>query len=194
MWLELLTLFWIFFKIGLFTFGGGYAMIPLIKDEVVGRGYLDYDLMVDFIAISESTPGPIAVNMATFVGMSQYGLLGAVFTTFGVVLPSFIIISLVARFGTRMLDSEGFKHAFLGLRPVVIALILSVSVTLMTRTFLPNIRFAERLFDTSVFDWRGVAVILLVGGTAFFYRKLSPIQLIVLSALLGIIIYGLIPS
>lgn len=194
MWLELLTLFWIFFKIGLFTFGGGYAMIPLIKDEVVGRGYLDYDLMVDFIAISESTPGPIAVNMATFVGMSQYGLLGAAFTTLGVVLPSFIIISLVARFGTRMLDSEGFKHAFLGLRPVVIALILSVAVTLMVRTFLPNVRFAERLFDTSVFDWRGVAVMLLVGGTAFFYRKLSPIQLIVLSALLGIIIYGLIPS
>ena len=100
MFLALLKLFWIFFKIGLFTFGGGYAMIPLIESELVGKGYITVGLLYDFIGIAESTPGPIAINMATFIGIhvigEEYrilaGFVGAFATTLGVVLPSFIII------------------------------------------------------------------------------------------------------
>ena len=95
--INLLILFWTFFKIGLFTFGGGYAMIPMIIEECEKLNYLTSDQIIDFIAISESTPGPFAINMATFVGYSQNGLLGAMAATFGVVLPSFIIILIIAR-------------------------------------------------------------------------------------------------
>ncbi len=103
---ELLLLFWIFFKIGLFTFGGGYAMIPLIREELVGGGFITEELLRDFIGISESTPGPFAVNMATFIGMDNAGLIGAFFATFGVVLPSFLILLLIARFGSKVLDQN----------------------------------------------------------------------------------------
>ena len=92
-----LTLFWTFFKIGLFTFGGGYAMLPLIQQYVLGFGWLSEEELVNFVAVSESTPGPFAINIATYVGSSQAGVLGAFFTTLGVVLPSFIIIFIVAK-------------------------------------------------------------------------------------------------
>lgn len=87
-----LELFFTFFKIGLFTFGGGYAMIPMIQQSVVAKGWLTVDEVMSFVGIAESTPGPFAINIATFVGMSQSGILGAVCTTLGVVMPSFIII------------------------------------------------------------------------------------------------------
>jgi chromate transporter len=185
--LEILTLIWVFFKIGLFTFGGGYAMIPLIQAEMVGRGYIDYDLMVDFIGISESTPGPLAVNMATFIGMNQYGLIGAFATTLGVVLPSFIIISLIAAFGSKALDSVWFKRAFLGLRPVVIGLIIGVSVTLAIRSFLPNTILNERTFDLSSFRIEGLIVLVIIALLKFI-GKISPIKLILIAATLGILI------
>ncbi len=99
---DLALLFFTFFKIGILTFGGGYAMIPMIEDEVMRHGWLDsVDTLLDFIAVSESTPGPFAVNIATFIGYSQNGIIGAIAATLGVVLPSFIIISIIARFYTR---------------------------------------------------------------------------------------------
>ena len=92
----LLELFWVFFRIGLFTFGGGYAMIPMIQDLIVDEyGWVGTEEIMNFIAISESTPGPFAINMATFVGTSQYGILGAIVASFAVILPSFIIITLL---------------------------------------------------------------------------------------------------
>lgn len=185
--LEILTLFWIFFKIGLFTFGGGYAMIPLIQAEMVGRGYIDYDLMVDFIGISESTPGPLAVNMATFIGMNQHGLIGAFATTLGVVLPSFIIISLIAAFGGKALESLWFRRAFLGLRPVVVGLIVGVSVTLAIRSFLPNIILNELKFDLSSFRVQGLIVLVIIALLKFIW-KVPPIRLILIAATLGILI------
>jgi chromate transporter len=192
---ELLMLFWIFFKIGLFTFGGGYAMIPLIKTELVGGGYIDFDLLVDFIGISESTPGPIAINMATFIGISQfapfpYNIIGAVATTLGVALPSFIIILLLAKFGDGILNSKFATRAFTGLKPTVIGLILSVSLILGIRAFLPNIDLRMLLFDFSNFSWRGLVILLLVGFVSLTYKKLTPFRLILLSALLGMIIYS----
>ncbi|MDY0294204.1 MAG: chromate transporter, partial [Acholeplasmataceae bacterium] len=119
--LELLKLAWIFFKIGLFTFGGGYAMIPLMESELVSRNLIDINTLYDFIGIAESTPGPIAINMATFIGneaMIQYGflarILGSVVITTAVALPSFIIILLIASFGSKFLESKFVKEAFTG--------------------------------------------------------------------------------
>jgi chromate transporter len=191
MFVEILTLFWIFFKIGLFTFGGGYAMIPLIRQELVGGGYITQELLIDFIGISESTPGPFAVNMATFIGMSQYGLLGAMATTLGVVLPSFIIILIIASLGSKFLESRGVKLAFIGLKPAVIGLILSVSLSLIVHAVLPNIDFESQIFDLSVFNLKGLIIMTIVILASIFYKKISPIKIILLSAVLGIIFYSL---
>jgi chromate transporter len=191
MFVEILTLFWIFFKIGLFTFGGGYAMIPLIRQELVGGGYITQELLIDFIGISESTPGPFAVNMATFIGMSQYGLLGAIATTLGVVLPSFIIILIIASLGSKFLESRGVKLAFIGLKPAVIGLILSVSLSLIVHAVLPNIDFESQIFDLSAFNLKGLIIMTIVILVSIFYKKISPIKIILLSAVLGIIFYSI---
>lgn len=192
---EILILFAKFFKIGLFTFGGGYAMIPLMRAEFVDGGYISEQLLVDFIGISESTPGPFAVNMATFIGMEHGGFLGALFTTLGVVLPSYIIILLIAMLGSKFLESTVVKHAFKGLKPVVIGLISSVAIGLIITAIFPEIVLKISSFDFSLkgFDLRaltimGIALILLK-----FTKKASPIKIIILSAVLGIILYGLLP-
>lgn len=118
-----LRLFWTFFKIGLFTIGGGYAMIPLINAEVIANGWLTEEMLIDFIAISESTPGAFAINIATFVGAETGGFFGAVCTTFGVVLPSLIIIYVIAVFFRKLTEKQLVKDAFGGLRPAVVGLI-----------------------------------------------------------------------
>ena len=189
---ELLILFWIFFKIGLFTFGGGYAMIPLMKSELVGGGYISQEMLYDFIGISESTPGPFAVNMATFIGMSQYGLIGAIFTTLGVVLPSFIIILLIASLGSRFLDTAGVKRAFLGLKPAVIGLILAVSIGLFIHALFPLIDLDTFLIDFSDFNFNGLIILVIVIIVSIFYKKISPIKIIFISAILGMIIYSIL--
>ncbi len=200
MLLTLLKLFWMFFKIGLFTFGGGYAMIPLIKDELVGGGYISADVLINFIGISESTPGPVAVNMATFIGMSQFqdvsigaSLLGAFATTLGVVLPSFIIILLIASLGSKFLQSKIVNHAFLGLKPVVIGLIISVSIALIIHAVLPNIDLKQLNLDFSGFNFKGLIILIIVGAVTIFYKKMSPVKIILFSAILGMLVYGLIP-
>jgi chromate transporter len=189
--IDLLMLFWIFFKIGLFTFGGGYAMIPLIQDEVVKRGFLEIDQIIDFIAISESTPGPIAVNMATFVGMSQYGFIGAVFTTLGVIMPSFIIILLIAKFGSKILESVWFNRAFLGLRPVVIGLICGVAIMLALRSVFPGTQIGNGQFSLGIIDFRTLFIIIVISLVSRFYKQFSPIKLILVSAILGLVIFSI---
>ena len=121
------NLFLTFFKIGLFTFGGGYAMIPLISEEVTKFGIDQYALS-DFIAISESTPGPFAINIATFIGYSSYGILGAILATLGVILPSFIIILLISMMYQKIKNTKFFKTCLKILTPVVLGLILSSAI------------------------------------------------------------------
>lgn len=191
--LELLNLFWIFFKIGLFTFGGGYAMIPLIKSELVGGGYITSELLYDFIGISESTPGPVAINMATFIGMNQMGILGAIVTTLGVALPSFIIILLIATLGSKFLETNGVKRAFLGLKPAVIGLIFAVSVGLFIHAVFPEMKLDTLTFNTSIFNYRSLIILVIVFAVSFLRKKISPIQIILLSAILGMLIYSFIP-
>ena len=116
-----LKLFLNFLKIGAVSFGGGYGMISLIKDDCLSNGWLTEEELLNFIAVAESTPGPIAVNMASFVGSSQGGILGAFLATLGVVLPSFLIILLIASVFTRLLKYAGVKAVIGGIKPTIIA-------------------------------------------------------------------------
>jgi chromate transporter len=123
---EYLEMFISFFKIGAFTIGGGYAMVPLIEKEVVeNKKWIEKEEFIDMLALAQSSPGPIAVNTAVFVGYKKAGFLGSLFTTFGAVLPSFLIILLIASFFVDIKDSPLVERVFKGIRPAVVALIVA---------------------------------------------------------------------
>ena len=193
MWTIILDLFLTFFKIGAFTFGGGYAMIPLVTDEVVSNGWMTSEQILNFIAVAESTPGPVAINMATFVGSSQAGILGAIAATLGVVLPSFIIILIIASIMHNLLKFAGVKAFLSGVRPVVVGLITGTAITLI----LTVVFSLERVGDVLSFDWKALVIFLIIASTHIVYKKvknksLSPILLIILSAILGLVFYGIL--
>lgn len=177
-----LELLWTFFKIGAFTFGGGYAMLPLIQDEVIAHGWMELSDLIDFIAVSESTPGPFAVNIATYVGAEVGGLLGSVCATLGVVLPSFIIILIVAKFFEKFKESRAVKGVMTGLKPAVVGLIGAAIITMAATVFLPA-GFSTAIFtDTSFYVSLAIFALCLV----LALKKVAPIIVICLSALLGI--------
>ena len=189
-----LQLFLTFLKIGAVSFGGGYAMIPLIQDEVITNGWLSSGQILNFIAVSESTPGPIAINMATFVGASQGGILGALCATLGVVLPSFIIILIVASVIKSLLKFAGVKAFIDGIRPVVIGLILGTSITIFMQVI-----FAFENIKTSTinFDYKALIIFSIIALISIITKRktkkaISPILLIIISAILGLILYGLL--
>ena len=189
----LLDLFLTFFKLGAFTFGGGYAMIPILTDDVLAHGWLVQEEIMNFIAVAESTPGPIAINMATFIGSSQAGVLGALLATLGVVLPSFIIILLIASVVTGLMKFAAVKAFLKGVRPVVIGLIVATGISM----FLTVILGVNQIGNKVDFDWKALIVFAIIATTAITYKRirkkaLSPIILILFSALLGIIFYGLL--
>ena len=170
-----LTLFWNFLMIGTLSFGGGYGMLSLIREKVLLHGWLEETQFLSFIAVSESTPGPLAVNMATFIGSSQAGLPGALAATLGVVLPSFVIILLVAAVLRSVLRYAGVQAVLDGVRPCVVAMILATA-----GGFAP--------------DGRAIAVFVLLGLVHCGYKKIrqkapSPIGMILLSAVLGIVFW-----
>ncbi len=183
-----LELFLTFFKIGLFTIGGGYAMIPLIQQEMLTKGWILQQDLIDFIGISESTPGPFAINIATFVGMKTSGLLGAVISTFGVVLPSFIIILLIAKFFMNFQDNFYVRGALTGLRPTVVGLVAAAAISVFITNFIPLSIPLPQLF--SQMDYLGIVIFVIV-AVVYFKKNLHPIKLILLSAGLGIVFYGI---
>ena len=177
-----LELFLTFFKIGLFTFGGGYAMLPLIQEEVLAHKWMEIEEIINFIAVSESTPGPFAINCATYVGMETGGVFGAICATLGVVLPSFIVILIVARFYKKFKESKIVSSVMTGLRPAVIGLIGSALVSMILTVFLPN-----------GFDFGGIVIpdllvslAIAIVMTVLVFKKVHPIIIIVLSAVAGI--------
>lgn len=187
-----LKLLWTFFKIGLFTIGGGYAMIPMIQSEVIGAGWITEDQLLDFIAISESTPGPFAINVATFVGFSQSGFLGALCATIGVILPSIIIIIIISMIIEKFLKNRFVKYGLMGVRPVVVGLILAVSFGLI----FTGITKISNIYNISEFDFNKVSIASIIIMVICFvlsrFKKLNkPILLILISAILGIVFYGL---
>lgn len=164
---DLLILFWTFFKIGLFTFGGGYAMIPLIERDIVEKkGWLDQSVASDMVAIAEATPGPIAVNMATFVGCQRCGVLGAFFATLGLVLPSFCIIIVISLCLAVVQDNVWVESAFKGIRVGVVVLILNAGIKMTKKMpkLLVTIVMCVVAFGLAVFTKIDVVFIILGGG------------------------------
>ena len=186
-----LTLFLTFLKIGAVSFGGGYAMIPLIREEVLSHGWLAENDFINFIAVAESTPGPIAVNMATFIGSTVGGIGGALIATLGVILPSFIIILLIVAVFKNLLKLAGVKWALNGVKPVVCALIIGTGATMMLSTVLG----ISSVYSTFSFDYKALIILGIIAPCPTLYKKLfkkkiSPILLIVISAILGLIFYS----
>lgn len=175
-------LFYTFFTIGLFTVGGGYAMLPLIQERVVANGWMPSQQIMDFIAVSESTPGPFAINIATYVGMEEANVLGAVCATFGVVLPSFLVILLVAQAYEKFKKSKLVMGAMTGLRPVVVGLIGSAIFSMINDVF-----FKSGLSLATVTSfWFVVSAVIFVIMLVLVFKKVHPIIVILLSAALGI--------
>lgn len=165
---KLIKLFLTFLKIGAFTFGGGYAMIPLIHREIVEKHkYLKDDEMLDMVAISESTPGPLAVNIATFVGYRTASIIGAVISTFALVLPSFIIITLIAMFFNKFAEYEVVKFAFNGIRICVLVLMSKAIVTLWKpcpKGAIPYTIIALAFITVTFFNINAIIVIICSGA------------------------------
>lgn len=178
-----LELFLTFLSIGAFTFGGGYAMLPLIQKAVLDNNWLTEEAIVNFIAVSESTPGPFAINISTYVGMETGGFLGAVCATLGVVVPSFVIILIVARVYKQFQESKVVKGCMSGLRPTVIGLIGAAVLTIGKTVFFPT-GFALSSIDP--YNFVVSLIICILGVLLIFKKKVHPIVLIVASAVLGI--------
>lgn len=189
-----LKLFISFFKIGLFSFGGGYAMIPLIQREIETNGWLSSSEFVDIIAISEMTPGPIAVNTATFVGYKAAGLIGSMAATIGVALPPLILIFAISRFFFRLQKNPINKVVFYGVRPVITGLITAAGIYVAETAIFKKsltIESLNTIFDNpaSLFDFRGM-VIMAVSLVALIKFKVHPILTIAGAGVAGVIIYS----
>ena len=171
-----LQLFWSFFKIGAFTLGGGYAMIPLIEQEIVGRRrWISAEEFSDTLTLAQSAPGPIAINSAVFVGYKMRGMKGVLTSVLGTVLPSFVVILLIAMYFVNIRDNEIVERIFKGLRPAVVALIA-----------VPVIRMLEK----KKFEWN-VVLIATMATVAISWLKISPV-IVILAAGIGGIVYYLI--
>lgn len=179
-----LELFWTFLTIGAFTFGGGYAMLPLIQEQVGAKwgDTISQQAMIDFIAVSESTPGPFAINMATYVGQKLGGVFGSFCATLGVVLPSFVIILIVAKCYDKFRESRAVKGCMTGLKPAVVGLIANAVLGVLITVFFPaGVTLA--VFCQAQFY---IYAAIFAGMLVLAFKKVHPIIIICLSAVLGI--------
>jgi len=179
-----LELFWTFLTIGAMTFGGGYAMLPLIQSEVAARwgDVISEQSMIDFVAVSESTPGPFAINMATYVGSELGGVFGSVCATLGVVVPSFVIILIVARCYDQFRTNRVVKGCMTGLKPAVVGLIANAVLNVLMTVFFPA-GWTLAVFTTpSFYIYAGIFAVMLL----LAFKKVHPIIIICLSAVIGI--------
>lgn len=201
-----LALFWEYFKIGLFTIGGGYAMLPMVEQAIQAHGWMTQAELIDFIGVAESTPGPFAINLATFVGITVGsntslgiwgGLLGAAIATFAVVLPSLVIIIAVTKLFAKFKTNKIVQGALCGIRPVVVGLVLSAVFSVGCAIVLPNLNLSHVTSDGfSVFKWIPLvlmAVFFPLSKLKIKGKKTHPIILIVTSALVGMAIYAIYP-
>lgn len=187
-----MSMMWTFLKIGLFTIGGGYAMIPLIAHELISKQWMTAGEVTDVIALAKMTPGPFAVNAATFAGMKILGIGGAIACTAGVLLPSLLITIIVAKFFFNFKDSKIVKGILTGVCPAVVALIASAIVTVAMLTLFradssSNILTAIK----SVNIWS--IVILVISLVLLLWKKLHPIYVIMIAGALGIIFHYVVP-
>ena len=178
-----------FFEVGAFSFGGAYAAIPFIREVVLSYGWLSDDMISYIIAVSESTPGPVMVNMATYVGSTQGGILGSVVSTFAVVLPAFVIILLITAVFRKLLKTAWFSALLLSLQACVIGIIAATGVFMIYKNvFTPPGKSVS--FDVKTALLTFVLAILYFGIRKLTKKNISPIYLIVLSAVAGVFVYG----
>ena len=175
-----LKLFWEFLKVGLFAFGGAYGAIPIIQQGVLAQGWMDE-------AMFESTPGPIMVNAATYIGKMQGGVLGSIVATIGVVLPSFVIILLVTALFTKVLKKKPVQATLRGVKPCIMGVILATGVYMALSAILGSVK-------SVAFDWVALVILAVLILAVVLYQKirkkeLSPILIIVISAILGAVLY-----
>jgi len=185
--MKLLELFFAFFKVSCFTFGGGYAAIPLIREMVLSYGWLNEESLTYMIAVSESTPGPIMVNLATYIGSIRGGLVGAAMATVAVVLPAFLIVLLVTAILKNFINNKYVQAVLQGVKPCVTGVILATGVFMV----LKNCFSAG---DAVGIDMKAILITVFLFGSMIVFKKfrkrnLSPITIIVISALLGILLY-----
>lgn len=186
-------LFWNFLVIGAVSFGGGYGMVSVVRETVLSNGWLTESEFLSFVAVSESTPGPLAVNMATFVGASQGGFAGALLATLGVVLPSFVILLLIAAVLKNLMKYAGVNAFLSGVRPCVVAMILATALSMALSTLLGFSPLQDGLHP----DVRALGVFAVLAAVHFLWKALyqkspPPIAMIGLSAVLGILLWGII--
>ena len=181
-----LELFYTFFMIGAFTFGGGYAMLPLIQEQVSARwgNVITEEAMVNFIAVSESTPGPFAINMATYIGSQMGGAFGSVCATLGVVLPSFLIILIVAKCYDRFKESRIVKGCMTGLKPAVVGLIANAVLGVLMTVFFPAGITLAIFTDITFYLYVAIFAVML----ALAFKKVHPVVIICMCAVLGLAI------
>lgn len=184
----LLELFIGFLRVGCFAFGGAYGAIPLIRDVVLSYGWLDEEMLTYMIAVSESTPGPIMVNLATYVGSSQAGIPGALIATVAVVLPSFIIILLVTALLKTVLKNPYVQAALRGLKPCMIGIILATGVYMIIRN---GIVIQEKVILIRPLILTLMLALIYFGSRKISKNGISPIMLICISAIAGAALYGL---
>ena len=184
----LLDLLFGFLKVGFFAFGGAYAAVPLIRDVVLDYGWISEDMLTNIIAVSESTPGPIMVNLATYVGSTQAGVLGSFIATSAVVLPSFVITILLMILLKQLLKNPAAQAVLSGLKPCIIGIIFAVGVHML----LKNLGLEAGSFSpdlTAILIAAGLALIYY-GSRKLMKKGLSPIGLIAFSAVIGVLVYG----
>ena len=184
----LLDLFIGFLRVGCFAFGGAYGAIPLIREIVLEYGWMTDETVTYMIAVSESTPGPIMVNMATYVGSSQAGLLGALLATFAVVLPAFVIILLVMVLLRNVLKNKYVQAVLRGMKPCVIGIVLATGLHMILKNCLPM--EAGSAFDGRDLAMTAVLAAVMFGAKPLVKKKVSPILLIVIAAVLGAVVYS----
>ena len=188
-----LKLFLTFLEIGAVSFGGGYGMISLVREKVITNGWLTEGEFLNMIAVAESTPGPIAVNMATFVGSTQGGVLGSALATLGVVLPAFIIMLIIASLIRNLLKYKGVQAVLGGIRPAVVGLIIATASTMILGSVLG---ISASGFALSVPELvKNIAIFAAVVALATVYKKIkkkkiSPILLILFSGVLGLVLFS----
>ena len=184
-----IDLFLGFLKVGCFAFGGAYGAIPLIRDVVMSYGWLSDEMLTYMIAVSESTPGPIMVNLATYIGSSQAGFLGAVVGTLAVVLPSFLIILLVTASLKTALKNKYVQAVLRGLKPCVIGIVLATGIYMVLKNCFGTVAALKMNLQAMIIT--ALLAASLFGYKKFAKKKLSPIILIIISAAAGVVVYGL---
>ena len=186
----LLRLFWEFFKTGLFAVGGGMATIPFLSEMAERTGWFTQSMLADMIAVAESTPGPIGVNTATYVGYTVSGVVGGVVATLGLVLPSFLIILIVAAFLKAFRSNRYVERVFYGIRPASVGMIAAACVAVMRLCLVNTAAFQEGSALSTLLNWKGLALFFVVWALTNFVKqtkKLHPVVFIAASAAVGIV-------